>query len=67
MEQVTFMVPDRKTSKAVKRARRSHHALRPINLCPCPQCGKSKLPHRACANCGYYNSKVSIPVETEES
>ncbi|MCG8407164.1 MAG: 50S ribosomal protein L32 [Phycisphaerales bacterium] len=61
------MVPKRKTSKAVKRARRSHHALTPVNLVSCPRCSKAKLPHRACANCGYVNSKVSIPVETEES
>ncbi len=61
------MVPKRKTSKAVKRARRSHHALRPANLGECPRCHQAKLPHRACANCGYLNSKVSIKIETEES
>lgn len=61
------MVPDRRTSKSVKRSRRSHQALKPVNLCDCPRCGTAKLPHRACANCGYVNSKVSIKVESEES
>jgi len=49
------------------RRRRSHHALKPVNLCACPRCGKAKLPHRACGNCGYYNSKASVKIETEES
>lgn len=60
------MLPKRRTSKAVKRARRSHHALRAINLAPCRRCGTAGLPHRACQNCGYVNSKVSIKIETEE-
>ncbi len=61
------MVPARKTSKSVKRSRRSHHALKAINLCACPRCGTAKLPHRACAGCGYVNSRVSIEVHSEES
>ncbi|MFQ5430212.1 MAG: 50S ribosomal protein L32 [Phycisphaerae bacterium] len=61
------MVPSRRTSKAVKRARRSHHALRPINLSRCPRCDAAKLPHRACEQCGYVNAKVSIKIKTEES
>jgi len=60
------MLPARRTSKARKRARRAHHALRPVNLAPCPKCGTAKLPHRACANCGYVNSKTAIKVKTKE-
>ena len=61
------MLPTSKTSKSVKRSRRSHHALKAINLCACPRCGKAKLPHRACAGCGYVNSRISIKVNAEES
>ncbi len=60
------MVPKRRTSKSVKRSRRSHHALRPLNLASCPRCGTAKMPHKACANCGYVNTKVSLKIETEE-
>ncbi len=60
------MVPARKASKSAKRSRASHHALRPLNLSACPRCGTAKMPHRACANCGYVNAKVSLKVETEE-
>jgi large subunit ribosomal protein L32 len=61
------MVPARRKSKARTRAGRSHHALRPANTQACPRCGKAKLPHRACANCGYVNAKVTLPIKTEES
>ncbi len=60
------MLPKRRTSRTVKRARRSHLALRPIGLSACPQCSTAKVPHRACSNCGYVNSKVSIKIKTEE-
>ena len=34
------MLPVQKTSKARKRKRRSHHALKPIHYVRCPQCGR---------------------------
>ena len=49
------------------RSRRAHHALKPRNVQACPKCSTAKLPHKACENCGYYNSKVSIKVKTQES
>ncbi|MFQ5423378.1 MAG: 50S ribosomal protein L32 [Phycisphaerae bacterium] len=61
------MLPDRRTSKSVKRSRRSHHALQPVNLSRCPQCNQARRPHCVCPNCGYYNSRVSVKIETKES
>jgi len=55
--------PKRKTSHARTRSRRAHHALRPPNLSPCPKCGAKRLPHRVCAQCGYYDEKVSVETE----
>jgi large subunit ribosomal protein L32 len=61
------MLPARRKSKAMKRAHRSHQALRAVDLAACPRCGTAKLPHRACLNCGYVNLKVAIKVKTEET
>ena len=59
------MVPVKKTSKCRKRKRRSHQALGAVNLVACPKCGKSKLPHAACRNCGYVSGKLALPVEEQ--
>ncbi len=54
------MLPVQRISKSRKRKRRSHQALTPIHYVRCPQCGNSKLPHRACDSCGYLNPKIAI-------
>ena len=59
------MLPVQKTSKARKRKRRSHHALKPIHYVTCPQCSNAKLPHAACENCGYVNPKLALQVDQE--
>jgi len=61
------MLPVTKKSKMRKRTRRAHHALRPVHLIACPQCGQAKLPHRACRNCGYVNAHTKIKVGAEEA
>ena len=59
------MLPVQKTSKARKRKRRSHHALKPIHYVACPQCGTHKLPHAACENCGYVNPSLALTVKQD--
>lgn len=61
------MLPVTRKSKMRKRTRRSHHALTPVHLIACPQCGQAKLPHAACRNCGYVNAHTSVSIETKES
>jgi large subunit ribosomal protein L32 len=56
------MLPTKKTSKSRTRTRRSHHHLRPVNYSTCPKCGQAKLPHAACAKCGYLNSKITLKI-----
>lgn len=56
------MLPVTRKSKMRKRTRRSHLALRPAHLIACPQCSQAKLPHAACANCGYVNKHTRIEV-----
>jgi large subunit ribosomal protein L32 len=55
-------VPKRKKSPSRRNMRRSHHALKPVGLIECPNCGEQKLSHHICAACGYYDGRqVSAP------
>ena len=57
-------VPKRRTSKAKRDKRRSHHALPAPTISVCAQCSAPKQPHRICPNCGSYRGRTMI--ETEE-
>lgn len=50
-------VPKKKTSKAKKNMRRSHHALSGVSLSTCDACGAPKRAHRVCGECGTYKGK----------
>jgi len=56
-------VPKKKTSKARRDQRRSHHALSPKNLTACPQCKAMKPQHQVCPECGSYGGKQVMEVE----
>jgi large subunit ribosomal protein L32 len=60
------MLPVKKTSKTRTGSRRSHHALKAKNYSVCKKCGQAKLPHAACNNCGYVNSKLTLKLGKEE-
>jgi large subunit ribosomal protein L32 len=64
-------VPKKKTSQSRRNMRRSHHALTPVNVQECPNCGSPKLSHHVCTSCGHYKGRQvlklrSAVVETEE-
>ena len=59
-------VPKKKTSKSRRGMRRSHDALKPINVVNCKNCGESRLPHHVCMSCGQYNGR-QIMKKTDES
>ncbi|OHB59098.1 MAG: 50S ribosomal protein L32 [Planctomycetes bacterium RBG_13_44_8b] len=60
------MLPVKKTSKSRTRTRRSHQRLKAVNYSICKKCGKPKLPHAACDNCGYLNPKITLKLAKEE-
>jgi len=58
-------VPKRRTGKAKRNMRRSHHALKPGNLTECMSCGEPVPPHRVCPKCGHYKDRLVVSKEKE--
>lgn len=59
-------VPKKKKSKSCRNMRRSHHALKGINLVEDPTTGEFKLPHRASPD-GYYKGRQIIVAPDAEA
>ena len=55
--------PKRKMARARTRMRAANWKAQPAPYSECPQCHQPKLPHRVCANCGYYRGRQAIEVE----
>lgn len=53
-------VPKRRTSKTVKRKRRTHFKLRVPGMVECSNCGEMKLAHRVCKACGTYKGREVV-------
>ena len=50
-------VPKKHHTKSKVGRRRSHLALKKINISICTSCKGPVMPHRACAQCGFYENK----------
>lgn len=59
--------PKRRHSSARSGKRRSAITISSPNFYACPNCGKMKLPHTVCPECGVYSGRVVAPpkVKTE--
>ncbi|MBI5644584.1 50S ribosomal protein L32 [Candidatus Kaiserbacteria bacterium] len=55
------MVVRMRRNRSQTAKRRSHHAISGARTVRC-ECGAIRLPHRACAECGKYNGRVTIDV-----
>lgn len=53
-------VPKRKTSKKVKRQRRTHKKLHGVNMQECSNCGELTKPHYVCKSCGHYADREVV-------
>ena len=59
-------VPKKKTSKSRRDMRRSHHALKPINVVVDKETGEYKLPHHISTKDGTYNGRAVV-VQLDDS
>lgn len=58
-------VPRNRSSNARKGSRRAHHHKKTINFVSCSNCGNLTMTHRLCQECGSYNGRQVLNVETE--
>lgn len=56
-------VPKKRTSKARRDSRRSHHALTAPNLVACLECKEMKPQHVVCPHCGSYRGRQVLEIE----
>lgn len=59
-------VPKRRTSRARKGKRRSHHHIQPMQVQYCSECNEPVLAHRVCPNCGFYQGREVVVKEEEK-
>jgi len=61
-------VPKYRTSRSKGRMRRNHwrHAAQ-ISSSECSHCHETKLPHRACPHCGFYNGMEIVAAAEDKS
>lgn len=55
-------VPKKRTAKATRNMRRSHHAKGLLHLRACQRCKQPVPGHMACPNCGTYQGRDVIDV-----
>ena len=53
-------VPKKHKTRSGRDQRRSHHALKPLNLAACKNCGGATMAHKPCPNCGYYKGRKVV-------
>ena len=59
-------VPKRKTSKSKRNMRRSHHALKQLNIIEDQESGEPRLSHRIDKSTGMYNGRQIILKKTSK-
>ncbi len=59
-------VPKKKTSKSKRNQRRSHHALKSVNVSVDPTTGEFKRSHHISLKDGYYNGRQVILSKVKE-
>lgn len=60
------MVVRMRHTRAHTANRRSHHALKAVNLVACGNCGAMITRHRVCDACGYYKGKKVLQKKVKQ-
>ncbi len=60
-------VPAKRRSRSKARRNRAHQALVKPKFVPCKNCGKPSIPHRACAECGFYQGRLAVVTKTAKT
>lgn len=58
-------LPGHRRTSSDKRRRAAHFALKPSSFTTCSHCKMPVLPHRVCANCGYYRGRQVLKLKTK--
>ena len=59
-------LPKRRHSPTRRDKSRTHQKLAIRQTRRCTQCGRPRLPHRACPHCGYYKGRLIVAIKTKE-
>lgn len=59
-------VPKKKLTRTRTGKRRSHLALKKLNLVKCDSCNELKMPHTVCQNCGKYKKNQIIDFSSKD-
>lgn len=57
-------VPKKKTPTSHQGSRLSQQGLKAQTLSECSKCKQPKMPHMACLECGFYDGKEVLKIET---
>lgn len=60
-------LPKKRHTKSGRNQRRSHHALKKLNLTSCAKCNEAILPHRVCPKCGTYAGREIIEIQDKKN
>lgn len=56
-------VPKKKMSRSRTRQRKAAWKVSRPTMVACERCGKPKLPHRACRECGTYSGREAVKTD----
>ena len=60
------MLPVQRKSRSQSKMGRAHKSLKPTRSVTCPNCQSPKLPHAACAACGYVRPGLKFVLGKED-